>query len=87
MHSEYLIYAALALVAARLVYLLIQSYISPLRSVKGPFLARFTRLWYFSRVLHGSFEVENIQLHRKYGPVVRLGPDLYRVSMSVHEPV
>lgn len=80
MHSEYLVYIALALVAARLVFVLTQTYVSPLRSVKGPFFARITRLWYFSRVFLGSFEFENIGLHQKYGPVVRVGPDMYSID-------
>jgi len=40
---------------------------SPLRSIPGPFLARFTKLWYLWRVYNGHFEQENITLHRKYG--------------------
>jgi hypothetical protein len=80
MHSEYVVYAVLALVAARLLFVVAQTYISPLRSVKGPFLARLTRLYYFNRVAHGSFEFENIELHRKYGDVVRLGPNMYSIN-------
>lgn len=80
MHFEYLIYAALALVAAQILLIITQTYVSPLRSVNGPFLARFTKLWYFSRVARGSFEVENIELHQRYGPVVRLGPNMYSID-------
>lgn len=53
---------------------------SPLRSVPGPFLARFTRLWYLRRVSKGQFEKENIALHRKYGPIVRLTPNMYSID-------
>jgi hypothetical protein len=39
----------------------------PLRSVPGPFLARFSRLWYLRAVSKGNFEKTNIELHRKHG--------------------
>ncbi|XWW95593.1 hypothetical protein V2A60_003558 [Cordyceps javanica] len=54
---------------------------SPLRSIPGPFFARFTRLWYFVRVLKGHFEAENIALHRRYGPIVRIAPDMFSIDM------
>lgn len=38
-----------------------------LRSVPGPFWARFTRLWYLNAVKKGDFENTNIELHRKHG--------------------
>lgn len=53
---------------------------SPLRSVPGPFLTRFTKLWYFIRVRKGRFEHDNISLHQKYGKVVRYGPDEYSID-------
>lgn len=40
---------------------------TPLRSVPGPFLARFSRLWYLYKLWEGNFEKVNIELHRKYG--------------------
>ncbi|KAK1985486.1 cytochrome P450 [Colletotrichum cereale] len=53
---------------------------SPLRSAPGPLVARFTDLWYFHRVKQGDFEKLNLQLHRKYGPIVRYGPNRYSIS-------
>jgi hypothetical protein len=38
-----------------------------LRSIPGPPLARFTRLWYLNAVHKGDFEKQNIELHRKLG--------------------
>jgi hypothetical protein len=62
---------AIAVVALLLLCRLIHSayscLTSPLRSIHGPFLARFTKLWYLWRVYNGHFEQENIALHRKYG--------------------
>ncbi|KAL6792217.1 cytochrome P450 [Trichoderma sp. SZMC 28013] len=66
---------------ARFLFFLIRSLTSPTRKIPGPFLARFTRLWYFRRVALGGFEQENIQLHRKYGPVVRLAPNMYSIDI------
>jgi hypothetical protein len=45
---------------------------SPLRSVPGPFLARFTRLWYLKNVWSGKFEQVNIDLHKRYGESLTL---------------
>lgn len=53
---------------------------SPLRHIPGPPLARFTRLWYYLRVKNGQFHSDNIELHRKYGPVVRYAPGRYSIS-------
>ncbi|KAF2167414.1 hypothetical protein M409DRAFT_22224 [Zasmidium cellare ATCC 36951] len=53
---------------------------SPLRSIQGPFLARFSRLWYFSAVSSGRFETINASLHAKYGKIVRLAPNQYSIS-------
>lgn len=54
--------------------------IDPLRSVPGPFLARFTRLWYLYKIYKGDFEKTNIGLHEKYGPVVRIAPNEYSID-------
>ncbi|PYI33243.1 cytochrome protein [Aspergillus indologenus CBS 114.80] len=51
-----------------------------LTAIPGPFLARFTRLWYFSRVWKGHFEADNLSLHAQYGPVVRIAPGHYSIS-------
>jgi hypothetical protein len=53
---------------------------SSLRSVPGPFLARFTRFWYFWRVALGKFQYDEIALHKKYGPIVRVAPNMYSID-------
>ena len=50
-----------------------------LLSIPGPFTTRVTKLWYFNRVRLGGFERDNIRLHEKYGPVVRIAPDHYSI--------
>ncbi|KAL5356483.1 cytochrome P450 [Aspergillus floccosus] len=49
-------------------------------SIPGPIYTRFTKLWYFNRVRQGHFEQDNISLHRRYGPVVRIAPDHYTIN-------
>ncbi|PKY06181.1 cytochrome protein [Aspergillus campestris IBT 28561] len=50
-----------------------------LLSIPGPLITRFTKLWYFNRVRLRHFEHDNIQLHEKYGSVVRIAPDHYSI--------
>jgi hypothetical protein len=61
--------AGVAVVAliARILLPFLKTLFSPLRKVSGPFLARFTDLWYLWRVRRGRFEWDNIALHKKYG--------------------
>jgi len=54
--------------------------LDPLRDIPGPFLARFTRIWYFFEIYKGSFERSNIELHKNYGPIVRIAPDEYSID-------
>ena len=52
----------------------------PLREVDGPIIARFTGLWYAKKIFDGKFEIANIALHKKYGPVVRIAPNVYSID-------
>ncbi|SMR48834.1 unnamed protein product [Zymoseptoria tritici ST99CH_1E4] len=70
----------LLLVVLPLLIISYQVISDPLRSIPGPLLARFTRLWELYQVIKGDFEKTNIRLHRKYGPVVRLAPGRYSVN-------
>lgn len=58
-------------------YCLLTILLDPLRHLPGPFIARFTRLWYLYQIHQGRFEQVNIELHRKYGPIVRIAPGEY----------
>lgn len=42
-------------------------FFSPLKSIPGPFLARFTDAWYLWRLYQGHFEEDNVALHREHG--------------------
>ncbi|EXJ63764.1 hypothetical protein A1O7_00099 [Cladophialophora yegresii CBS 114405] len=74
----------LVLIGALLSFWLIYQFVvvlrDPLRSVPGPFLARFTRLWYLRKVWQGDFEKTNVALHKKYGPIVRIAPNYYSID-------
>lgn len=76
----YALYFLFSLPAILFFYNFYKSFRSPLRSIPGPFLTRITNLWYFNRVRCGQFHTENITLHQRYGPIVRLGPSLYSLS-------
>lgn len=73
----------LVLVGAFVVRALYKRYASPLRHYPGPFLASFSRLWKVISTASGNTHLEHIELHRKYGPVVRIAPN--EVSLSSPE--
>ncbi|KAH7081133.1 pisatin demethylase [Paraphoma chrysanthemicola] len=74
------IFIPLALLAYLVIKPVIQTVLSPLRNVPGPFLARFTRLWELYVIRKHDFATYNIALHEKYGPVVRLAPNRYSIN-------
>lgn len=87
MHPTLLLYTALAALIFRGLYALYTIVASPLRSIPGPFLARFTKAWYFFSLKSGHHEVDAIALHRKYArqgehfaPIVRVGPNMYSIK-------
>lgn len=69
-----------AIVASSLWSLVYNAFFSPLARIPGPFLAKFTKLWYLYRVAQGRFEEENIELHRRYGKVVRVAPNMCSID-------
>ncbi|ORY15885.1 cytochrome P450 [Clohesyomyces aquaticus] len=48
--------------------------------VPGPFLAKFSRLWYLNNVWRRDFHKTNIELHRLYGSLVRIAPNEFSVD-------
>ncbi|KAK2609701.1 hypothetical protein N8I77_003190 [Diaporthe amygdali] len=49
-------------------------------SAPGPFLARFTDLWLAYRQSKGKMQTEHVELHQKYGKIVRVGPNYYSID-------
>ncbi|KXG49530.1 Cytochrome P450, E-class, group I [Penicillium griseofulvum] len=50
--------------------------LSPLRRFPGPFFADWTNLWRMLHVRRGNCHMVIQELHKKYGPVVRIGPNV-----------
>ncbi|OJJ67368.1 hypothetical protein ASPBRDRAFT_58930 [Aspergillus brasiliensis CBS 101740] len=63
-------------------YVIYQCFLSPLARIPGPFLAKLTN-WHRAYLTYeGKSHRRYLALHRKYGPVVRTGPNV----LSVAEP-
>ncbi|KAJ4188759.1 hypothetical protein NW755_006248 [Fusarium falciforme] len=75
--STLIIFALLVIAVFKCAYRVL---LHPLRGVPGPFLARITSLYF----LPSTFKSDRVyvlrQLHEKYGPIVRVGPN--EVSLS-----
>jgi hypothetical protein len=52
----------------------------PLASIPGPLLARFSPLWLVYHSRKGDMHRVMIELHRRYGKLVRIGPNEVSVS-------
>lgn len=78
MTSSIAVFAIPAVLLALLLRFAVQSFRSPLRTVPGPTLARFTDGWYFWKVWKGSFQDVNLDLHKKYGIFTR------RFAYNIH---
>ena len=48
-------------------------------SVPGPFWARVSNLWRYIDVAQGKAQLTHIELHQRYGPYVRLGPNVVSI--------
>ncbi|KAF2864810.1 pisatin demethylase [Massariosphaeria phaeospora] len=47
----------------------------PLASVPGPLWPAVSRTWQMYRIYVGDLEIKNRELHNKFGPLVRIGPN------------
>ncbi|KAJ4211202.1 hypothetical protein NW759_012682 [Fusarium solani] len=52
-------------------------FLSNLRKVPGPFLAKLTGLWEVKKVVTGNIHGIMIDLHKIYGPIVQIAPNRY----------
>ncbi|KAJ5305480.1 Cystathionine beta-synthase core [Penicillium atrosanguineum] len=75
-----LLHLAVALLVYTVTCTIYQVLFSPLRTVPGPFFARWTRLWELFEVCQGHFEKTNIELHKRYGSIVRISPYTYSIN-------
>lgn len=70
----------LVILTVGLAWLVRNRYHNGLHKYPGPFLASLTDWWRFLDVYRRRPERSHIALHRKYGPVVRLGPNTLSFS-------
>ena len=68
------------LLAAVLAWLVRNRYHNGLNKYPGPFLASLSDWWRFMDVYKRRPELSHIALHKKYGQVVRLGPNTLSFS-------
>ncbi|KAF2431084.1 cytochrome P450 [Tothia fuscella] len=57
-----------------------QLFLSPLSGIPGPFTARLSRLWITQQAWNGKTHRTMIDLHSKYGPLVRTAPNEVSIS-------
>ena len=69
-----LLASLLVIFAYGLILTVYRLFFSPLSAVPGPKLAAVTRLWILYHDCKDRRTDTIVKLHRKYGPVVRLGP-------------
>ena len=72
MHYHLLLIAIASFAASVLVK---RRYLSPLSRYPGPFIASISRLWYTHVNWQGSQHEVLVELHAKYGDIVRVAPN------------
>lgn len=63
-----------------LTWIIYQRFFHPLASIPGPFFASISRLWITKHSWDGDMNTTMIALHKKHGPLVRVGPNELSVS-------
>lgn len=64
-----------AFVITALATILYRAFLHPLAGVPGPRLASITGLWRTYRYARGTWHDDVLEVHTKYGPVVRIAPN------------
>lgn len=67
-------------------YIVYQRWLSPLAGIPGPFLASLTSLWLAYAYRRGDWHRYSIQLHKTYGPIVRVAPGIIDVGSDPSDP-
>lgn len=65
---------------ALLGYILYQRLLHPLGKYPGPFLASLTDLWQVHQFMSLKQPYHLTELHEKYGPIIRYGPDKLSIT-------
>jgi hypothetical protein len=78
-------YWLILLVGFLLVRALYRRYLHPLHNVPGPFFASITSLWFTTILLSDKKQhLRPLELHAKYGPLVRIRPNTVIVADPNH---
>lgn len=56
------------------------TFFSTLSTIPGPLVARSTDLWRAYHTYRGRVDATHVELHRKYGDAVRIGPNCVSIS-------
>ncbi|SPO00330.1 related to cytochrome P450 CYP3/CYP5/CYP6/CYP9 subfamilies [Cephalotrichum gorgonifer] len=56
-------------------YFLYNIFLHPLRSYAGPWYTKASLIWYLYHSFVGDYHIATLELHLKYGPVVRVAPN------------
>lgn len=78
-----LLFTCIFVLVLGLLQLLRTRYHRGLDKIPGPFVASISNVWKVSALYRGTIPQENIAVHDKYGPVVRIGP--HHVSFASPE--
>ncbi|PYH92277.1 cytochrome P450 [Aspergillus ellipticus CBS 707.79] len=84
-HGSLLVYSALATGLLYFATVAIHElFFSPLAHIPGPKLAACTRWYefYYDIILHGKYTFKIAELHKTYGPIVRISPS----EVHIHDP-
>jgi cytochrome P450 len=67
------IYVVIFLITS--VHIAYNTFLHPISNVPGPLLARYSSIWLTKRYFRGTWLEDVVQLHDRYGPVVRIAPN------------
>ncbi|KAH7077544.1 cytochrome P450 [Paraphoma chrysanthemicola] len=76
----YALHATAIICAIAVSFIFYYRFCHGLRRFSGPFYASFTNLWKAYHTYRGDFEHVLLDCHRKYGKVVRVGPNHLNIS-------
>jgi len=86
--APHLVAIAPAICAAAIVsYVIYHRYFHPLAKFPGPFLASITDCWQVQQFLSLKQPYYLTELHERYGPIVRYGPDKLSVTSEDAVPL
>lgn len=68
-------------------YIIYTRYFTGLSHIPGPFLASVSNFWKIRAAWQEAMPQQNILLHKKHGPLVRIGPNMISVDDPAALPV